>query len=97
MGLFIIVMMSIATVLLIRNMNKRLRRLPDSFDNVDASSKGAGKVDPESLASGEEAAENAAAVDDDRSDSTAVETEPQVSRVEPHDRPAASDGTGIKG
>jgi hypothetical protein len=31
MGLFIIVLMSIATVLLIRNMNKRLRRLPESF------------------------------------------------------------------
>ncbi|WP_245908364.1 hypothetical protein [Pseudosporangium ferrugineum] len=31
MGLFIIVLMSVATVLLIRNMNKRLRRLPDSF------------------------------------------------------------------
>jgi hypothetical protein len=31
MGLFIIVLLSIATVLLIRNMNKRLRRLPDSF------------------------------------------------------------------
>nr|WP_306215061.1 hypothetical protein [Actinoplanes sp. RD1] len=30
-GLFIIVLMSIATVLLIRNMNKRLRRLPESF------------------------------------------------------------------
>jgi len=37
MGLFIIVLMSIATVLLIRNMNKRLRRLPDSFvDEKDA-------------------------------------------------------------
>ena len=31
MGLFIIVLMSIAVVLLIRNMNKRVRRLPDSF------------------------------------------------------------------
>lgn len=31
MGLFIIVLMAIGTVLLIRNMNKRLRRLPDSF------------------------------------------------------------------
>ncbi|AGL14641.1 hypothetical protein L083_1131 [Actinoplanes sp. N902-109] len=31
MGLFIIVLLSIATVLLIRNMNKRLRRLPDRF------------------------------------------------------------------
>ena len=34
MGLFIIVLMCIATVLLIRNMNKRLRRLPDSFPDV---------------------------------------------------------------
>ena len=34
MGLFVIVLMSIATVLLIRNMNKRLRRLPDSFSDV---------------------------------------------------------------
>jgi hypothetical protein len=33
MGLFIILLMAIATVLLIRNMNKRLRRLPDSFDD----------------------------------------------------------------
>jgi len=36
MGLFVIVMLCIATVLLIRNMNKRLRRLPDSFADPDA-------------------------------------------------------------
>ena len=36
MGLFIIVLLSIATVLLIRNMNKRLRRLPDSFEDPRA-------------------------------------------------------------
>jgi len=36
MGAFIIVLMCIATVLLIRNMNKRLRRLPDSFPSADA-------------------------------------------------------------
>lgn len=36
MGLFIILLMAIATVLLIRNMNKRLRRLPDSFEDADA-------------------------------------------------------------
>jgi hypothetical protein len=35
MGLFVIVLLSIATVLLIRNMNKRLRRLPDSFTDVE--------------------------------------------------------------
>ena len=34
MGLLVIVLMSIATVLLIRNMNKRLRRLPDSFPDA---------------------------------------------------------------
>jgi hypothetical protein len=34
MGLFVIVVLSIATVLLIRNMNKRIRRLPDSFPDA---------------------------------------------------------------
>lgn len=32
MGLFIIVLLAIATALLIRNMNKRIRRLPASFE-----------------------------------------------------------------
>lgn len=31
-GLVIILLLAIATVLLIRNMNKRLRRLPERFD-----------------------------------------------------------------
>lgn len=31
MGLFILVLLALATVFLIRNMNKRLRRLPDKF------------------------------------------------------------------
>jgi hypothetical protein len=31
MGLFIILLMAVATVLLIRNMNARIRRLPDRF------------------------------------------------------------------
>lgn len=36
MGLFLIVLLAIATVLLIRNMNARLRRLPDRFpDQLD--------------------------------------------------------------
>jgi hypothetical protein len=42
MGLLIIVLLAIATVLLIRNMNSRLRRLPERFPNqgdpADASS-----------------------------------------------------------
>jgi hypothetical protein len=37
MGLFIIVLLAIATVLLIRNMNARLKRLPDEFpDQAEA-------------------------------------------------------------
>jgi hypothetical protein len=41
MGLFVIIVLSIATVLLIRNMNKRLRRLPSSFpDNTSEQGKG---------------------------------------------------------
>ncbi|MEV0727810.1 hypothetical protein [Polymorphospora sp. NPDC050346] len=31
MGLFLIILLAIATVLLIRNMNSRLRRLPEQF------------------------------------------------------------------
>jgi hypothetical protein len=40
MGLLIIVLMSIATVLLIRNMNARLRRLPDRFPGQEDDSPG---------------------------------------------------------
>jgi hypothetical protein len=36
MGLFVIIVLAIATVLLIRNMNKRLRRLPSSFPREGA-------------------------------------------------------------
>jgi hypothetical protein len=36
MGLFVIVLLGIGTVLLIRNMNARLRRLPDEFPDQDA-------------------------------------------------------------
>jgi hypothetical protein len=35
LGLLIIVLLCIGTVLLIRNMNKRLRRLPDRFPHQD--------------------------------------------------------------
>lgn len=36
MGLFIILLLAIATVLLIRNMNGRLRRLPSTFPQQDS-------------------------------------------------------------
>jgi hypothetical protein len=35
MGLFIIVLMCVAVVLLIRSMNKHVRQLPDSFQNSE--------------------------------------------------------------
>jgi hypothetical protein len=35
LGLLIIVLLSVGTVLLIRNMNARLRRLPDRFPSAD--------------------------------------------------------------
>jgi hypothetical protein len=35
LGLLIIVLLAIGTVLLIRNMNKRLKRLPERFPNQD--------------------------------------------------------------
>jgi hypothetical protein len=40
LGLLIIVLLAVATVLLIRNMNRRLRRLPDSFSEQEETSGG---------------------------------------------------------
>jgi hypothetical protein len=45
MGLFVIVVLAIATVLLIRNMNSRLRRLPDRFPKQEKTD--APTADPE--------------------------------------------------
>ena len=91
MGLFIIVLMAISTVLLIRNMNKRLRRLPDSFDNVDASKRGGGKVDPAAREATGESVETAPSADDDRSRSRSGETNSQVSDVDPGERHRTED------
>jgi hypothetical protein len=40
MGLLIIVLLAVATVFLIRNMNARLRRLPERFPNQSGSDAG---------------------------------------------------------
>jgi hypothetical protein len=40
LGLLIIVLLAIGTVLLIRNMNKRIKRLPDRFPDQDPPSTG---------------------------------------------------------
>ena len=40
LGLFIIIVLAVATVMLIRNMNKRLRRLPPSFPGQEPPAEG---------------------------------------------------------
>jgi hypothetical protein len=39
MGLFLIILLAAATIFLIRNMNARLRRLPDRFPDQDGDEK----------------------------------------------------------
>lgn len=67
MGLFIIVLLSIATVLLIRNMNKRLRRLPDSFEQPGSAERGAATARPGAHPTGDGAGFAGSGVDSDRS------------------------------
>ncbi|MEV6488530.1 hypothetical protein AB0M20_07835 [Actinoplanes sp. NPDC051633] len=85
MGLFIILLMSIATVLLIRNMNKRLRRLPDSFDNVDGKSGEKSISDPTDD-------ESVAGQPEDRQTSSQSGGDVQVNGGKPDDRPASTEG-----
>jgi hypothetical protein len=47
MALLIIVLLAIATVLLIRNMNARLRRLPDRFPGQDEDRPGSDGAEPD--------------------------------------------------
>ncbi|GAA2030517.1 hypothetical protein [Polymorphospora rubra] len=49
MGLFLIILLAIVTVLLIRNMNSRLRRLPERFPAPGEDAQ-AGTVEAEALA-----------------------------------------------
>ena len=62
MGLFLIVVLAIATVLLIRNMNARLRRLPDRFPEqgraADQERADSAAVDPMDAAATEESRTN---------------------------------------
>ena len=81
MGLFLIVLMCVATVLLIRNMNKRIRRLPDSFpvaqraDRVVEADRTASVVERSGPAASTE-------VDAGRSEFAAAGEEPEVAGVD---------------
>jgi hypothetical protein len=80
MGLFIIVLLAIATVLLIRNMNSRLRRLPDKFPDPDADRRAAEVARLEADLARADGA-------DDLTRADAVD-EPEVAPGAPTDRPA---------
>jgi hypothetical protein len=92
MGLFIIVLMCIAVVLLIRNMNKRLRRLPDSFPTPEEAERDAEITRLEAQAALTNSAESQTGVDASRSATPLAFTEAEVSDVEPRDRGSSAGG-----
>jgi hypothetical protein len=91
MGLFIIVLLSIATVLLIRNMNKRLRRLPDSFEDPADAQRHAEIARLDADLNRSPAGPVSAATDKDRSASSATDSDTQVSAVDLPDGPDPAD------
>jgi hypothetical protein len=88
MGLFIIVLMSIAVVLLIRNMNKRVRRLPDSFPDTEAERRKAEIAKLDADLDRPDAEPSHPSVDVSRSSAAADDTEAEVSEVKAADPPA---------
>ncbi len=92
MGLFIIVLLSIATVLLIRNMNKRLRRLPDSFEQPGAAGREAEIARLDADLRRPDAAPARPVVDGDRSAVLGDADETQVSDGGPANRPTDAGG-----
>jgi hypothetical protein len=88
MGLFIIVLMAIAVVLLIRNMNKRVRRLPDSFPDPEAERRKAEIAKLDADLDRPDAEPQRPSVDVNRSGAAADDTEAEVSEVEAADPPA---------
>jgi hypothetical protein len=91
MGLFIIVLMCVAVVLLIRNMNKRLRRLPDSFPNQADAERDAEITRLEAQAARTDSAPQRPGFDGNRSAASDVVADAEVSDVERRD-PGTSAG-----
>lgn len=88
MGLFLIVLMCVATVMLIRNMNKRIRRLPDSFP-VAGEHDGVSKIARAASEAGRSGAQPVTEVESDRSVAVADTEDAEVTGS--RDRP---DGAG---
>ena len=94
MGLFIILLMVIGTVLLIRNMNKRLRRLPDSFPDPAARQREAEIARLDADLRRADAAPRGAGVDRDGSDVEHPAAEAEVKAVDKADAPRADGSRG---
>ena len=93
MGLFIIVLMAIAVVLLIRNMNKRVRRLPDSFPDPPVDRRKAKVAKPDADPGVAGGGPQRSHVDESRSRSPGDGAESEVNDVASADRPTDR-GTG---
>ena len=87
-GLFIIVLMAIAVVLLIRNMNKRVRRLPDSFPEPEAGRRDVATAGPDAAPGPPSAAAPTSQVDESRSLNFAGGAESEVNGVPEASPPA---------
>ena len=93
MGLFIILLMSIATVLLIRNMNKHLRRLPDSFEQSKIAERDEEIARLDAELREPDARPDRPGVDRDRLRTSGADAEAQVSDVDSGKGPTNKDGT----
>jgi hypothetical protein len=91
MGLFIIVVMCIAVVMLIRNMNKRLRRLPDSFPDAEAARREAEIAKLDADLNRPDGDPHSAAIDESRSPSLMDGADAEVKDVNTVERPSGSD------
>ena len=92
MGLLIIVLMSIATVLLIRNMNKHLRRLPDSFEQPKIAERDDEIARLDADLRGPDARPDRPNVDGDRLRSPRADAEAQVNDLDSGKGPTIADG-----
>jgi hypothetical protein len=93
MGLFVIVLMCIATVMLIRNMSKRIRRLPDKFQDAEAAERQAeiAHLDADLALPGIEP--DRPQMDSDRADVPAPPAQAEVNDGEAADRRSGRRGT----